>query len=432
MALTLEASTGEYLSSREAKRLFDEVCDATFQELRKLPVAEGRELLAQVRSSLDKEVAVEQHFRQEFGAAREEALRAETPEELARLRKGLDGLVTAYFVRRESVPAFHSHCTSILDTMVGQSLQLAEEELSREGFGAAPCYSWLVLGPAGRRETTLATEQESLLVHGPGADAANYCAELAGRTTAILDRCGFRKSRRGIMPDAPVWRASLDDWQERLEELCRRSPGPRTDSRPALPALSLDELFPQRKTNLSTPLFVLADLRVVAGDVDLGLNLLEMVRATAKRHPAGILEAAHSVASLPTPFTFLGNYRVERLGSHRGALDLNRWACLPLITMVRLKSVTGGFPETGTLERLQALLRAGTLDVALGKRLLQGALEIFRLKALLEVRENAGMGDGAWLHPDNLTPADEVAFRAALEATINLQKVIHSSLAEKG
>ena len=93
--------------------------------------------------------------------------------------------------------------------------------------------------------------------------------------------------------------------------------------------------------------------------------------------------------------------------------------------------ISGGFAETGTLERIQALLRGGAIDVELGKRLLQGGLEIFRLKALLEVRENTGMGDGAWLLPDSLSPADESAFREALEAITNLQKVIHSSLAEQ-
>jgi len=431
MALSLEASSNEYLSGRGAKRLFDEVCEGIFQELRRLPVGEGRELLAQVRSALDKEVAAEQRFQQEFRAAREETHRAATPEDLARLHKGLDGLVTAYFIRRESVPAFHSLCTTILDTILGQALRLAEEELSRDGLGVAPGYAWLVLGPAGRRETTLTTELESLLVHEPGAGAADYCAELAGRATAILDRSGFRKCSSGIMPDDPAWRASLDGWQDRLEELCRRSTGPRPGSLPALPGLRLDDLLQLRKTNLSTPLFELADLRVAAGDDDLGRKLLVMVRTAAERHPACILEAAHSVAALPTPFTFLGNYRVERLGSHRGKLDLNRWASLPLVSMVRLQAVTGGLAETGTLERIQALLRAGTFDVELGKRLLQGGLEIFRQKALLEVRENAGLGDGAWLLPDSLSPPDEFALREALEAVANLQKVIHSSLAEK-
>jgi CBS domain-containing protein len=432
MALTLEANSGDYLSGRGAKRLFDEVCDGIFQELRRLPTGEGRELLAQVRDTLEKEVTTEQRFLQEFSAVRDATHRAGSPEELARLHRGLDGLVTAHFIRRESVPAYHSLCTTILDTIVIQSLRLAEEELSRDGFGAAPSYVWLALGPAGRRETTLSTELESLLVHASGAEAAEYCAELAGRVTAILYRSGVRKSSHGIVPDAPAWRASLDVWQDRLKELCSRNHGPRPGSLSALPGLRLDELLPFRKTKLSTPLFEMADLRVVTGDDDLGRKLLTLVRGAAARHPACILEAAHSVAALPAPFTFLGNYRVERTGSHRRKLDLNRWACLPLVSMVRLQAVTGGLAETGTLERIQALIRIGTLDVELGKRLLQGGLEIFRLKALLEIRENTGLEVGAFLLPSTLSSSDEAAFREGLEAVTNLQKVIHSSLAEKG
>lgn len=432
MAPALESRTEEYLSGRAAKRLFDEVCDGIFQELRRIPIGEGRELLVQVRSALDNEVAAEQRFMQEFNMAREEAQRAGSSEELGRLRKGFDRLVTAYFIRRESVPAFHSLCTTILDTMVNQALRLAEEELSRDGFGVAPCYAWLVHGAAGRHEATLATELESLMVHETGAEAAEYCAALAGRASTILGWCGFRKSGRGAMPDDPAWRTSLDGWQVRLEELCSRSLGPpRPNPLPALPGLRLDELLPLRKTKLSLPLFELADLRIVSGNINLGRELLTLVRVAAERHPACILEAARTVAALPTPFTFLGNYRVERSGPQRGKLDLNRWACLPLVAMVRLLAVTGGVTETGTLERIQALLRAGALDVELGKRLHQGGLEIFRLKALLEARDNAGVGDGAYLRPDSLATSDEVAFREALEALTNLQKVIHSNLAEK-
>jgi hypothetical protein len=39
--------------------------------------------------------------------------------------------------------------------------------------------------------------------------------------------------------------------------------------------------------------------------------------------------------------------------------------------------------------------------------------------------------DGAYLLPSTLSSSDEVAFREGLEAVTNLQKVIHSSLAEK-
>ena len=227
MAQALEARNGEYLSDRGSKRLFDEVCDGIFRELSHRTPAEGKELLAEVRKTLDREVAAEQRFRQEFGAALEEVRRAGTPAELARLHKGLNGLVTAHFVRRDSAPAVHALCTTVLDSIVGRALRLAEEELAGKGFGTPPRYAWLVLGPAGRRETTLSAELESLLVHEPGADAAGYCAELAGRAVAILEQSGYRKSGNGIMPDEPVWRASLDEWRERLEVLCRRSSEPR-------------------------------------------------------------------------------------------------------------------------------------------------------------------------------------------------------------
>lgn len=426
--MTLEAGSGDYQAGRERKKLFDEVCDSIFRELRGLPAGEGRELLTGVQGALEQEVVAEQRFQREFEAIGEELLRVATPAELARLHRGMAGVVTGHFSRRESVPAFHELCTATLDRVIGQALRLAEEELAGAGFGTAPPYAWLVLGPAGRREATLSTELESLLVHGPGADTAAYCGELAGRTAAILEQCGFRKNGRGITPDAPAWRSSLAGWGERLEELCRRSSGAPSSH----PGFRLDEFFSPRTTTLSTPLFELADLRVVAGDPGLGEKLIALAREVTARHPACIQEAAHSVATLPSPFTFLGNYRVERFGAHRGKLDLKRWACLPLVSMVRLQAVTGGIAETGTLERIQLLLRRGALDVALGKRLLQGGLEIFRLMAHLELQEHAGTGASTWFFPDSLSFADEQALREALEGVTTLQQVIYSSLASQG
>ncbi len=428
MAVTLEAESGNYLSDRKVKRLFDEVSDGIFREFRKLPAPQGRELLDQVGRALEQEISADERFQNEFDLLREELLRVATPDELARLHKGMVGLVTGFFSRRESVPALHALCTMLLDTTVSQALRLAEEELADAGGGVTPRYAWLVLGAAGRREATISMELESLLVHGPGPDAAWYCARLAARGAAILEQCGFRKSRRGITPDDPAWRASLEEWEERFEELCRRSSG---SSSPTARS-GLRDLFAQRTTTLSTPLFQLADLRVVSGDPELGGNLVLLVRAAARRHPACILEAARSVTALPSPFNFFGNYRVERSGAHRGRVDLNRWGCFPLVSMVRLQAVIGGVVETGTLERIQLLLGKGTLDVALGKRLLQGGIENFRLKARLEAREDTGEEDGAWLLPESLPSDDERALREALDSFSTLQKVIHSSLAQQG
>ncbi len=415
------------MTDRVTKKLFDEICEGIFREFRLLPGDEGRELLLQVSNNLEREITAEQQFQHEFGRLRDELLRVDGPGELARLHGHLAGLVAASFRRRQSAPALHVLCSAVLDMTVTQALRLAVEGLAEEGLGSAPPYAWLVMGAAGRREATLPQELEGLLVHGPGAEEAAYCAAMAGRAISILGQCGIRSSKRGIMPDRPAWRASPEEWEERLEELCRRERGP--GSRSARSGLRLGEFFPRRATNLSTPLFELADLRVVAGNHDLGDKLRLQVRAAAQRHPACILEAAQTVASLPSPFNFFGKYRVERSGPHRGMIELDRWGSLPLISMVRLQAVTVGIAETGTLERIRLLLKRGALDVALGKQLLLGGVEIFRLKAELDAREE--VGNGGWLSPGELSPTDGKALREALESISTLQKVIHSSLAQQ-
>ncbi len=428
MAGVQDGGTGNVLSSRMTKKLFDEVSEDIFREFRKLPADEGWELLMQVRNTLEQEITTEQRFQSEFKALQEDLLRSATPVELAQLHKRLVGVVTAFFSRRESVSALHALCTTVLDMTVGQALRIAEDELKAEGLEASYAYAWLVLGATGRREATFSMQLESLLVHEPGEDAAAYCARVATRGTAILAQCGIEGSERGIMPDLPAWCASLEEWEVRLEELCRRS-GRRVGVS-ARSGLRLGDFF-SRKANLSTPLFELADLRVAAGNHELGGELLHLVRVVAQRHPACIMEAAQTVSSLPAPFNFFGKYRVERSGPHRGRVDLNRWACFPLIAMVRLQAVTGGVVQTGTLERIKLLLRQGALDVALGQRLLMAGGLIFRLKTQLEAREQAGVGDGVWLSPESLTPQEDRALREALESVSTLQKVIHSSLAQQ-
>lgn len=429
MSRALQTENGDYLSGRGVKRLFDEVCDNTFRHIRRLPAAEGKQLLTEMRACLDREILAEQSAQQEFTAALKQTAHAATREELAQLKAELERQTADYFIRRGSVPAFHSWHTAIIDTLISQALRLAMEELDRQSHTDPPCFAWLAFGQAGRRETTRTSELECLLVHEPGEHAAAYCAELSSRAVAILRLCGFHMNSSAVMPDNPLWRGSLPEWQKRLEELCSRPAPPRPAPRLKIPGLNLDELIPLRKTTLSTPLFELADLRIVCGDTPLGEALLSLVQETTERHPSCIMEAGLSVAALPEPFNFLGHYRVERIGSHRGKLDINRWACRPLVAMIRHQAVTAGVTGTGTLERIQALLRSGMLNVELGKQLYEGALAIFRQKALLDVR-HADTEDGAWLLPENLS-ADEPAFRNALEALATLQKVIYSSLPDR-
>ncbi len=240
-----------------------------------------------------------------------------------------------------------------------------------------------------------------------GEEAARHFEKFSYKVMAALERCGLMSYRQRTLPLKRLWRGTVDDWQAWQEKELRRE-GAR------LPAICR-----------------LADLRPLHGDGMLSTELVEMAGERLRQETAAPLfhQVAKSAVGMPVALGMFGGFRVERSGAHRGCFDLEQQAIDPLVMNVGALSIAWGVRATGTVDRIKRLLEAGRLDVALAERLLMAFHELGRHLVRLEMAGGKGNG-GLYLNPDGLAEPDRQRVRDALEAVVNLQKIISQSFLE--
>jgi CBS domain-containing protein len=289
------------------------------------------------------------------------------------------------------------------DRLVRWVLRLVEEEL-----GPPPlAYCWLGLGSVGRREQTLNTDLDTALVYADpppegAAAAGRYYAELAERTVAGLERCGFARCEGGIMASNPEWRRPLVAWRDRVDRWVRR-PDP-------------DALY-------NAAIFF--DLRPVAGDSSLGEQLwAEYLRRVPESSLFVHLLMRGALIHRP-PLGLFGNFVVERSGAHRGAFDIKMHGLMPVVEATRASALARDITRTNTFERLWALRDSG----AASRRDTDELIAAYDFVARLRVRHQidqlaAGQPVDNFINPDELSRDDRAALKEHFKVIRDLAGLI--------
>ena len=408
MALFLGTKRDAILSWRGTATLFAGLKGVVFDKAAYLSENEDLELLKALHARLAAELALDECFAAASAELLAEIALLDDPTRLAPLHGQLNRLAADYFSQRGSVVALHPFCASYRDRLVSRALLLTEKWMERDRLGTAPAhYCWLTLGSGGRQEHTLASDLDSLLVYGDaGTESTAYFTEFSRRALALMEEAGITGSSDGITPNNPAWRGSLGEWQQRL-----------TEERPELERGDF--------------LVRLADLRWVHGDERLTSALIEAVSGALQQQRPLLGKLAKGVANMPGSLGYLGGFKVERGGAHRGEINLHTFAQLPLLANVRVLAVRYGIAETNTIARVKMLLDGGHLDVDLADRLLRAWHEITRQKVLLEVAGKGG-GEEYFVNPEKLTEEVVESLKSGMEALSNLQRIVYGSFAEEG
>ncbi len=408
MALFLGTKRDAILSWRGTATFFAALKGAVFDKAAYLTEDEDLELLKALDARLAAEMAANERFAATSAALLAEIGLLDDPGWMAPLHGQLNRLAADYFNQRGSVVALHHFCAGYRDRLVSRALLFTEKRMERDRFGTAPAhYSWLTLGSGGRQEQTLASDLDSLLVYGnAGPENTAYFTEFSRRALALMEEAGITGSSDGVTPINPVWRGSLGEWQQRLAE-----------ERPAV--------------EMGNFLVRLADLRKVHGDESLASALIGAVSGALQQQRPLLGKLAKGIANMPLSLGFLGGFKVERAGAHRGEINLHTFAQLPLLANVRILAIGYGIAETNTIARVKMLLDGGHLDVDLADRLLRAWHEITRQKVLLEVAGKGG-GEEYFVNPEQLTEEVVESLKSSLEALSNLQRIVYGSFAEEG
>ncbi len=330
---------------------------------------------------------------------------------LAEIHTALNRIELERFLLAGSVTALHRSCTEYRDMLAERALTCVLDEMASEGAPPPPfSFALLSMGSDGRKEQTLITDQDYLLVYtdGGGEEVDRWFANFGAHLVDCLEEAGFKRCTGGIMTSNPTWRGSLPQWRRRLFAIVRY------------------EVEDLAKNMMD--LIVLSDARFVSGDRRLGEQLIELIRDMEKEHFQVLWGMARAATEMRLALGFMRRLWTEPGGEHKGEFNIKLLAWAPLVMNVRILAISQGLAATSTMERIRMLEQEGSLSAGVTQGLLEAYEVLTRHRILLQIKVIKGIQkDSYHLDPLLLTQEERERIRQAIIRIEDLQKSIHTT-----
>jgi CBS domain-containing protein len=278
-------------------------------------------------------------------------------------------------------------------------------------------WCWLSLGSEGRREQTIASDQDNALVFdAAGGDREATRARLLGfaqRANQALATLGFPLCPGNIMAGNPAHCLSVEEWRGRFAAWLRE---------PAPEALLAANIF--------------FDFRALSGHEALAAGLRRWLAEVGPESRLFLrLLAANALAAEP-PLGVVRTFVTEDDGIYRGTIDLKADGTRIFVDAARAFALAFGIAETGTAPRLRLAGRR----LGLEERATGAFVDAFHFLQLLRLRTQRGHvgGEGGpaphaapnRLNPYALNELDQRMLKEALRQARALQKLLEQTLAQ--
>jgi len=322
---------------------------------------------------------------------RKEIARADSPHWLAHAAREARGIAGSLLAQGIAAEALMQLVTALNDAIVERAVALAAP-----GHGvSAGEFCWLGLGSEGRREQTLATDQDNAIVFADTAPAGSRERLLAFATEVndTLAACGFPLCKGNIMARNPQWCLPLAEWTRLFDSWMRNT---------------------QPEALLNAAIFF--DLRPLAGHAPLGEALRAFVREHGGSRPAFLRQMAVNALQVRPPVGLL-----EEVLAGGEPLDLKMHATRPFVDCARILALAAGTEATATAARLR---EAGPV-VRMDPGEVEACVQAFHFVQMLRLRRQEE-GGIALEHPNRidlaaLNPLDRRILREALRQARKLQ-----------
>jgi len=282
------------------------------------------------------------------------------------------------------------------DRIMAQAWGLALAQTEAEHGPAPAPHAVFVLGSQARREQYLATDQDLALVFDATShtkqEAEAWFARLGERLTRLLLALGFPPCPRRIMLDNPDWRRSRDAWLDLADTIADRP-----EAEGVVTASLLADLRP-----LHAPHGSARGISEDGGaDPELGRILRHDLDARFRGSALLLKCMAREAVRFTPPLGLFRGFSVKKDAQGRGCVDVKRGGVFPITQGAKVLALQHGLPETGTLERLEALARANVLNRPMAEGLCEACafLQTLRMRA-----QAAALGRGET--PDNAIRPD--------------------------
>ena len=267
------------------------------------------------------------------------------------------------------------------DTITEKIIQQAIKEA---GEPPAP-FVFLALGSEGRREQSLATDQDNAIVYLPKENddqpsVKKYFLQLGEKICSLLDVAGYPFCVGNVMAMNPQWCQSLSAMKKQISQW-------------------IDT--PNPKELLHVGMFF--DFRPVYGDFEIA-NILQRYCISEFRDKSKFFyNLAQNTIALKPPINVMGQITFESDETQPEYLDIKK-PLMALTGIMRLWALKYGISERNTMERLSALRAADILPQSTAEEFNQA----LRYLMLLRIRNQLANLD-AGNTPGNIIPAQNLS-----------------------
>jgi CBS domain-containing protein len=291
-------------------------------------------------------------------------------------------------------------------------MELSEERMKREGWGAAPVdYCWINLGSAARYEQTLRADQDNAILYADAEPEMRvtvdaYFRKFAEIAVEGLEISGFARCPENISPIHDQWRKAQSEWLRWVRKWSRT-------------------FLPQDSRMMA----ILLDLRPVWGNKSLSRsfedNLFSMFRQALHARRKSVANDLPRLVLVGFPGTIV----TEKSGIHKDEINLKCAGILPLVNGIRILAAGTGIQEPSTLGRLEHLAAAGILSSE-ESVLFRTSFESLMMLALGENLKKIGQGrlPDNYLDPYALRKRERILLKDALSGVTQLQKHVSQKM----
>ncbi|RWZ60131.1 cyclic nucleotide-binding domain-containing protein [Halobacillus fulvus] len=299
--------------------------------------------------------------------------------------------------------------TNYNDRIHKQVVQIAEDEMIAEGYGAPPInYCFLVMGSEGRKEQAFSTDQDNGMILADYEHSKNkkqieqYFLTFSEKINSMLNECGFPYCKGGIMAKERKWRQQMSEWHT-----------------------SINKWIEQMDAEEIRDFTIFMDFRPIFGDYSLAYDLKKFVTGQVKKSLNLHQLLMKDTLRFRVPVQPFG--RISGVGKKR-TLNLKKSAIMQIVNAIRIYSMKYGIEEINTVNRLDALAeqeRFHPRDVENAKTSMH-RLMLFRLKENLQQLEH-GEPLSNDLRLGQLKKDERRSLREALIIAKRLQQVLELS-----
>lgn len=299
--------------------------------------------------------------------------------------------------------------TSLNDLLVERMLELTGAASALRAINGC----WLALGSQGRREQTLATDQDNAILfddEGDPEQRRRAMLPLALQVNHLLDRCGFALCRGNVMASNPSWCLSRSEWTARFASWIDR---------------------PEPQALLYAAIFF--DFRAVGADHPPVAQLRRWLAAYAQGNERFLLLMVFNALRNQPPLGLLRDFVLSRGGAHPHTLDLKINGVQPFVEAARVFGLAAAVESTHTMERLAQSGRARSIPTQETAAWCDAFDTIQRLRLRLNTQQLArGTAIHNDLDPDTLDDPARRQLKEALRQARNLQSRLASDFSLGG